>query len=177
MNKYVFYNFINCCYYWNCCFLFLATRKNYELKFKESIVYFAAILLFLISFDNLGNAFTSLASLLFSVILFIVLLIYYFIRSVKLSKYVPFKIIILYSIMVLLIICFPEIDATFGIFDLDISFSGFITLTLFYYSIASLNVVYIVLLLLINAVMFIVNCLKSEKKDYNNKDYKITKYF
>ena len=79
--------------------------------------------------------------------------------------------------MVLLIICFSEIDATFGIFDLDISFSGFITLTLFYYSIASLNVVYIVLLLLINAVMFIVNCLRGEKKDYNNKDYKITKYF
>ena len=79
--------------------------------------------------------------------------------------------------MVLLIICFPEIDATFGIFDFDISFSGFITLTLFYYSIASLNVVYIVLLLLINVVMFIVNCLKDEKKDYNNKDYKITKYF
>lgn len=103
-----------------------ATRKNYELKFKESIVYFAAILLFLISLDN---AFTGLASLLFSVILFIVLLIYYFIRSVKLSKYVPFKIIILYSIMVLLIICFPEIDATFGIFD--ISFSELI-LTFFF---------------------------------------------
>lgn len=147
-------------------------HNNCELNFKESLIYSICILLltsmFLIDY-KLIKINTDVFMILI-IYLLILLLIYYIIRTIKLKKYIPIKVIIGYTLisiasLIAYYIFLPSF--TSNAYGLDI-----IILYLFYIVLAAS---FTSLLIVINIITLIIKLIIKTNLDYKNKHYKISK--
>lgn len=157
-----------------CGYLFykLIQHFNYELHFKEAIILPLSLFIILLVnaleiFEkfNLYKLFAeSIFGLLIVLYFFILMLIYYITRTIKLKKYIPSE-VITSSIIVAIICIFTMLGIQpFEMWD-DLAF-------IFFYILAW--IIYIGLLIIFNLMVFIINALKMVDDDYKNEKYKIS---
>lgn len=153
----------------------LLKHYNYELNFKESLIYPFSILILtiicLVDFD-LMQIYIKCEILIIIVIYFLALLsIYYIMRSIKLKKYVPMKTVIGYILISIinLVILLSLLSKSPSYID------GWSTLALYLIHIA-LSIIFIASLLSINIIVFIIKSIKKDNINYKNIDYKVSKF-
>ena len=157
-----------------CGYLFykLIQHFNYELNFKEAIILPLSLFIILLVnaleiFEkfNLYKLFAeSIFGLLIVLYFFILMLIYYITRTIKLKKYIPSE-VITSSIIVAIICIFTMLGIQpFEMWD-DLAFVFFYILDW---------IIYIGLLIIFNLMVFIINALKMVDDDYKNEKYKIS---
>ncbi len=157
------------------CFLRIIKNHNYELNFKESLLYSILLLIltfiFLFDFKLLNINLDFRVCYVIVIYFLILLLIYYILRSIKHKKYIPYKVLIGYIIIsvVNLIILFNLLNAGTS------KINGWDALGLFIIYIA-ISITYIALLVLINFIIFIIKSIKKEETSFNNISYKISKF-
>lgn len=151
----------------------LIRHFNYELHFWESLLFLIPVLVLvifcLVDFDLIHVVNPDFRFGMGIITYFgAILIIYYIARSVKLKKYVPMKIIILYIVIGVV---------SWQILSMAISAShmgGWGALGLFVYC-SMYYVAYVGALCVINLVIWIVNCIRQEKKSFRNVKYQINK--
>lgn len=148
---------------------------NYELNFKESILYSSLILI--ISFWILTNFKVTSSNLWLYYLIglgsyyLLLLIIYYILRFRKLKKYIPFKAIVGY---LLISIIYLVILFNFPTSKLS-NINGWDMLGVFLFYIL-ISVLHIFSLLIINFIFLIINHYSKEDNNYNNIKYKISKF-
>lgn len=147
---------------------------NYELNFKESLLFSISILaltiLCLVNFSLIRISIGWEFALIIIIYFLLLLILYYIIRSIKLKKYVPLK-----SIVGYILISIVNIVILFNILDKASNIGGLDALALFVIYVI-IYTIYIILLLLINVVIFIIKLIKKNNIIYKNQNYKISKY-
>lgn len=153
----------------------LINHFNYELNYKESLLFPISILILTIlclvdfSFIQIYVGWEFSISI---VIYFLALLIlYYIIRSIKLKKYIPLKSIIGYilmSVINLVVLFIILVNSTSNI-------DGWDALGLLLIYIVLLGA-YLILLLLINIAISIIKIIRKDEINYKNIGYKISKF-
>lgn len=154
LSSYLFYNRVKC--------------NNYELNFKESILYSTLILIvtscILLQFINFNLVVIYNIYFYF----FILLLVYYIVRYVKLKKYIPIKVIVGYLLIdIITLITFWNIEEVIKSID------GLIYIGLFFVYIV-LFTIFIASLVLVNLVISIIKVIKKDTTNYKNINYKIS---
>jgi len=156
-------------------FLNLIKHYNYELNFKESLLFPVSTLILTIlclADFSLIQIYVGWEFSISIVIYFLALLVLYYItRSIKLEKYIPLKTIIGYILIsvVNLVILFNLLS------KFTSNISGWDALGLYLVYIA-LCILYIVLLVSINIIIFIIKSIKKDNKNYKNINYKVSKF-
>jgi len=157
------------------CFLRTIKNHNYELNFKESLLFpiLLLILTFICLFDFklLNINFDFRVCFVIVIYFLILLLIYYILRSIKHKKYVPCKVIVGYIVICVinLIILFYLLDSSFS------NINGWDALALYIIFIV-ISIMYFILLLLVNFIIFVIKSIKKENMSYSNVNYKISKF-
>lgn len=152
-------------------FLKLIKKDNYELNFKESLLYhIQMVILILVCLVDVTLIKINIRWSYVSFIVPCLSIYYYIIRSIKLKKYIPIKVIISYiiiSIIDLLILFNINLTSMSNIDGWD-----FLGLYLIYLIFC---IGYVSLLLLINIIIFVIKSIKKDNKNYRNIDYKLGK--
>ncbi len=148
---------------------------KYELHFKESVLYSIQILIIsvfgLIDYSlikqNLRWNYLTAIAIYFLIILFI----YYILRFIKLKKFIPFKSIISYILMTV-----ANLVILFNFFTNELSnISGWNILGVIL-SYILIDTIFIVLLLTLNIIFSIIKLATKTDTNYNNVQYKISKF-
>lgn len=153
----------------------LIGHYNYELNFKESLIYSFPILILtilgLVDYSIIRKNLGWEISICIASYFVIMLIIYYITRFIKLKKYIPAKSIIGYVVLsvINLVILFILLE-NYPSSNID----GWDALGLYFFYIL-LSCSFIVLLLLINAILIVIKVIKKNNPDYNNCKYKISK--
>ena len=147
---------------------------NYELNYKESLIYSIPVLMLtilgLIDYSVIKQ---DLSLIFFITIIsyFLLLLIFYYIlRFIKLKKYIPFKSIIGYiliSIINLVVLFNFPTNQLSNINGWDMV--GIIVAYILF------SIIYIAILLIINIIFLIIRLITKTNNNYNNIEYKISK--
>ncbi len=155
-------------------FFRLIKHYNYELNYKESLLYSIPILI--ITIFSLTDYSVIRQNLRWDYLIIIVsyfliiLIIYYILRFIKNKKYIPCKSIIGYVLMsiinLMILFNFPT--------NKLINISGWDILGLFLGYIL-VSIIFIVLLLIINIIFLIIKLATKTDNNYTNIKYKISK--
>lgn len=139
-------------------------KNKFELNYKENYILLAIFILLIISIDYFYNQIFIIIT-----ILFLFLILYYIIRTIKLKKYVPLKIIIfniliyIISIISYLFIAYIRNDSGFD--ALGVAVVLYIKIMIYF--------ILSCLLLIINIILSIIKSVKKSRRKYKNSKYKI----
>lgn len=159
-----------------CGFVFYKIIKhfNYELYFNESLLSTIPTLILtvycLVDFSLLNIDFDVRIVIGIVVYFLALLLLYYFIRSIKLKKYIPFKTTISYILISIITLAFMGflLDKT-----TNIDGWGALGLAIIYFLVYG---IFIATLLLQNISIFIIELFSKNKQKYKNVNYKFNKF-
>ena len=158
-------------------FIFLKFIKhhNYELNYKESLIYSIPVIILtmleLIDYSVINQTLNWIFLIVTISFFLILLIIYYILRFIKLKKYIPFKSIIGYlliSITNLIILFNFPVNKLSNINGWD--------MLLVIVSYILISIIYIVILLIINIIFLIIRLITKTNDNYNNIEYKISKF-